>query len=113
MTGPSTQFRTAADTVEGIDIEATKVTIAVSVDDSDVDTSSSSTQTIETERVKLTVAGVIVDLGELKETEPDSGIFDDIGRRLEPRVTGKDANNPDAVEDQRPVRSRNRETSSP
>ena len=53
-----------------------EVTIAVSVDDSDVDTSSSSTQTIETDRVELTVAGVIVDLGELKETEPDSGIFD-------------------------------------
>ncbi len=53
-----------------------EVTIAVSVDDSDVDTSSSSTQTIGTDRVELTVAGVIVDLGELKETEPDSGIFD-------------------------------------
>ena len=53
-----------------------EVTIAVSVDDSDVDTSSSSTQTIETDRVELTVAGVIVDLDPLKETEPDSGIFD-------------------------------------
>ena len=57
-------------------IEATQVTISVAVDDSDVDTSSSSTQTIETDRVTLTVAGLIVDLGELKETEPDSGIFD-------------------------------------
>ena len=53
-----------------------EVTIAVSVDDSDVDTSSSSTQTIGTDRVELTVAGLIVDLDELKETEPDSGIFD-------------------------------------
>ena len=48
----------------------------MAVDDSDVDTSSSSTQTIRTDRVELTVAGLIVDLGELKETEPDSGIFD-------------------------------------
>ena len=39
-----------------------KVTIIVAVDDSDVDTSSSSTQTIGTDRVELTVAGVIVDL---------------------------------------------------
>ena len=53
-----------------------EVTIAVAVDDSDVDTSSSSTQTIETDRVELIVAGVIVDLDPLKETEPDSGIFD-------------------------------------
>ena len=67
---------TAADTVDDIDIEATQVTISVAVDDSDVDTSSSSTQTIETARVELTVAGLIVDLDELKETEPDSGIFD-------------------------------------
>ena len=75
-----------------------KVTIAVSVDDSDVDTSSSSTQTIETKRVELTVAGVIVDLGELKETEPDSGIFD-ASVTIGTSVTGKDANNPDADED--------------
>ena len=75
-----------------------KVTIAVSVDDSDVDTSSSSTQTIETERVELTVAGVIVDLGELKETEPDSGIFD-ASVTIGTSVTGKDANNPDADKD--------------
>ena len=52
---------TAADTDDNI--EATQVTITVAVDDSDVDTSSSSTQTIETDRVTLTVAGVIVDLG--------------------------------------------------
>ena len=65
---------TAADTDENI--EATQVTIAVAVDDSDVDTSSSSTQTIETTRVELTVAGLIVDLDELKESEPDSGIFE-------------------------------------
>ena len=67
---------TAAATVDGIDIEATTVTIAVAVDDSDVDTSSSSTQTIETDRVVLTVAGLIVDLDDLKESEPDSGIFE-------------------------------------
>ena len=48
----------------------------MSVDDSDVDTSSSSTQTIGTDRVELIVAGLIVDLDPLKETEPDSGIFD-------------------------------------
>ena len=71
-----------------------EVTIAVAVDDSDVDTSSSSTQTIGTDRVELTVAGVIVDLGELKETEPDSGIFD-ASVTIGPSVTGKDANDPD------------------
>ena len=65
---------TDADTANNI--EATQVTIAVAVDDSDVDTSSSSTQTIETARVELTVAGLIVDLDELKESEPDSGIFE-------------------------------------
>ena len=53
-----------------------KVTIAVAVDDSDVDTSSSSTQTIKADSMKLTIAGLIVDLDELKESEPDSGIFD-------------------------------------
>ena len=78
---------TAAATVDGIDIEATTVTIAVAVDDSDVDTSSSSTQTIETDRVELTVAGLIVDLDDLKESEPDSGIFEtDIA--IGPSVTG-------------------------
>ena len=71
-----------------------EVTIAVSVDDSDVDTSSSSTQTIGTDRMELTVAGLIVDLGELKETEPDSGIFD-ASVTIGTHVTGKDANNPD------------------
>ena len=76
---------TAADTDE-----ATTVTIAVAVDDSDVDTSSSSTQTIETDRVTLTVAGLIVDLGELKESEPDSGIFD-ASVTIGPMVTGIDA----------------------
>ena len=65
---------TAADADNNI--EATQVTISVAVDDSDVDTSSSSTQTIETERVTLTVAGLIVDLDDLKESEPDSGIFE-------------------------------------
>ena len=48
----------------------------MAVDDSDVDTSSSSTQTIGNDRVELTVAGLIVDLDELKESEPDSGIFE-------------------------------------
>ena len=49
----------------------------MSVDDADVDTSSSSKQTIS--GVKLKVAGVIIDLDELKETEPDSGIFEERG----------------------------------
>ena len=71
-------------------IEATQVTITVTVDDSDVDTSSSSTQTIK-DGVTLTVAGVIVDLGELKETEPDSGIFD-VEVKIGSSVAGKDAN---------------------
>ena len=53
-----------------------EVTITVAVDDADEDTSSSSKQTIS--GVKLKVAGLIVDLGELKESEPDSGIFDGI-----------------------------------
>ncbi len=51
-----------------------EVTIAVAVDDADEDTSSSSKQTIS--GVKLKVAGLTIDLGELKESEPDSGIFD-------------------------------------
>ena len=50
------------------------VTITVSVDDADEDTSSSSRETISD--VELKVAGVPIDLGELKETEPDSGIFE-------------------------------------
>ena len=50
------------------------VTISVSVDDADEDTSSSSKQAIS--GVELKVAGVTIDLGELKETEPDSGIFE-------------------------------------
>ena len=62
----------AADAVDGL--EATQVTITVSVDDADEDTSSSSKQTIS--GVELKVAGVTIDLGELKETEPDSGIFE-------------------------------------
>ena len=82
---------TAAATVDNIDIEATTVTIAVAVDDSDVDTSSSSTQTIGTDRVVLTVAGLIVDLDDLKESEPDSGIFEtDIA--IGPSVTGYNDN---------------------
>ena len=75
-----------------------EVTIAVSVDDSDVDTSSSSTQTIGTDRVELTVAGVIVNLGELKETEPDSGIFD-ASITIGIRVTGTDASGASAYAD--------------
>ena len=69
-----------------------KVTITVSVDDSDVDTSSSSTQTIES--VDLDIAGVIVTLDDLKETDTDSGIFEatiEIGTS----ISGKDANNLD------------------
>ena len=62
----------AADAVDGL--EATQVTITVSVDDADEDTSSSSKQAIS--GVELKVAGVTIDLGELKETEPDSGIFE-------------------------------------
>ena len=71
-----------------------EVTIAVSVDDSDVDTSSSSTQTIGTDRVELIVAGVLVDLDPLKETEPDSGIFD-ASVTIGTHVTGIDANDRD------------------
>ena len=51
-----------------------EVTITVSVDDADEDTSSSSRETISD--VELKVAGKTIDLGELKETEPDSGIFE-------------------------------------
>ena len=71
-----------------------EVTISVSVDDSDVDTSSSSTQTIGTDRVELIVAGVIVDLDPLKETEPDSGIFD-ASVTIGTQVKGIDANERD------------------
>ena len=62
-----------------------EVTITVSVDDADEDTSSSSKQTIS--GVVLKVAGLIVDLGELKETEPDSGIFE-AAVTIGPQVTG-------------------------
>ena len=71
-----------------------EVTISVAVDDSDVDTSSSSTQTIGTDRVELTVAGLVVDLGELKETEPDSGIFD-ASVTIGTEVTGTDSSGDD------------------
>ena len=50
------------------------VVVTVSVDDADEDTSSSSRETIS--GVELKVAGATIDLGELKETEPDSGIFE-------------------------------------
>ena len=45
----------------------------------------------ETDRVELTVAGLIVDLDELKETEPDSGIFD-ASVTIGTHVTGIDDN---------------------
>ena len=61
------------------------VTITVSVDDADEDTSSSSKQTIS--GVELKVAGLIVDLDDLKETEPDSGIFE-APATIGPQVTG-------------------------
>ena len=69
-----------------------KVTITVSVDDSDVDTSSSSTQTIES--VELDIAGVLVTLDDLKETDTDSGIFE-ATMEIGTSVSGKDADNPD------------------
>ena len=62
-----------------------EVTIAVAVDDADEDTSSSSKQTIS--GVELKVDGLIVDLGELKESEPDSGIFEG-AITIGTRVTG-------------------------
>ena len=77
-----------------------EVTISVSVDDSDVDTSSSSTQTIGTDRVELIVAGVIVDLDPLKETEPDSGIFD-ASVTIGTQVNGIDANERDETKNVR------------
>ena len=73
-----------------------EVTIAVAVDDSDVDTSSSSTQTIGTDRIELTVAGVIVDLVPLKETDIDTGIFK-AEKEIGTSVTGIDANDPDVT----------------
>ena len=73
-----------------------KVTIAVSVDESDADTSSSSTQTIGADRIELTVAGVIVDLVPLKETDTDTGIFK-AEKEIGTSVTGIDANDPDVT----------------
>ena len=73
-----------------------KVTIAVSVDDSDADTSSSSTQTIGADRIELTVAGVIVDLVPLKETDTDTGVFK-AEKEIGTSVTGIDANDRDVT----------------
>ena len=50
------------------------VKIHVSVDDADENTSSSSRETVS--GVELKVAGVVIGLSDLEETEPDSGIFE-------------------------------------
>ena len=50
------------------------VKIHVSVDDADENTSSSSRETVS--NVELKVAGVVIGLSDLEETEPDSGIFE-------------------------------------
>ena len=50
------------------------VKIHVSVDDADENTSSSSRETVSD--VELKVAGVVIGLSDLEETEPDSGIFE-------------------------------------
>ena len=65
---------TAADIAN--DIEATKVTVTVSVDDSDENTSSSSREKIT--GVVMTVDGdeVLAATDELEETDSDSGIFE-------------------------------------
>ena len=65
---------TAADIADGI--EATKVTVTVSVDDSDENTSSSSREKIT--GVVMTVDGdeVLAAADELEETDSDSGIFE-------------------------------------
>ena len=63
----------AANAVEGL--EATQVTIHISVDDADENTSSSSRDTIS--GVTMTIADSNVTLrAELEETAPDSGIFE-------------------------------------
>ena len=65
----------AADAVDGL--EATQVTIHVSVDDADENTSSSSRNTITGVTMKIADEDVTTLLPtELEETEPDSGIFE-------------------------------------
>ena len=77
-----------------------EVTITVSVDDADEDTSSSSKQTIS--GVVLKVAGLIVGLGELKETEPDSGIFE-AAVTIGPQVTGINDNTEPPITETVPI----------
>ena len=64
----------AADAVDGL--EATQVTIHVSVDDADENTSSSSRNTITGVTMKIADEDVTTLPTELEETEPDSGIFE-------------------------------------
>ena len=63
----------AADAVDGL--EATQVTIHVSVDDADENTSSSSRNTITGVTMKIADEDVTLPT-KLEETEPDSGIFE-------------------------------------
>ena len=65
---------TAADIAN--DIEATKVTVTVSVDDSDENTSSSSREKITGVTVTLDGDEVLAATEELEETDSDSGIFE-------------------------------------
>ena len=65
---------TAADTDDNI--EATKVTITISVDDSDENTSSSSREKITGVTVKLEGDDILTGTEELEETDSDSGIFE-------------------------------------
>ena len=64
----------AADAVDGL--EATQVTIHVSVDDADENTSSSSRDTVTGVTMKIAGEDVTTLPTELEETEPDSGIFE-------------------------------------
>ena len=57
-------------------IEATKVTITISVDDSDENTSSSSREKITGVTVKLEGDDILTGIEELEETDSDSGIFE-------------------------------------
>ena len=66
---------TAAD-VDDNNIEATKVTITISVDDSDENTSSSSREKITGVTVKLEGDDILTGIEELEETDSDSGIFE-------------------------------------
>ena len=65
---------TAADVDDNI--EATKVTITISVDDSDENTSSSSREKITGVTVKLEGDDILTGIEELEETDSDSGIFE-------------------------------------